>query len=346
MDQNLNYNPFILMIYGEIGLIIALVVITYGLYLFYQRRRQQQQGNMKKIQHYLQTPGALQAIPSSWQHLPSAVAALHQVAEHPSSMNPERVVQFNEKVIRPLAKRWAKRRFWYFRYLAAKGYSYAAQSADEPEVLALLQDSHPSVSIEASHVIKRIPSKKLVNALIDKVAYYQRKNYEFYLNVFRELPLNTQEYLVERLGYERRLTEKALCYKMLTLYSQVPRLETAYQEVQSPNIELAIAAIHYVLAAEPNPPAAWLQQLLADPRRDIKIFSLAAVAKHRWPSVLEPVVGMLEDPEPLVRLSAAKALKWLGAPGIQRLQQRHQQQDSLAQVEIAAVLAALATQRE
>ncbi len=344
MDQDFNYNPFIMMIYGEIILIIALVMVTYSLYLFYRRKRQHQQVNIKKIQHYLQTPGALQAIPTSWQHLPSAVTALQYVAQHPSSMNPERVLQLNEKVIRPLAKQWAKRRFWYFRYLAAKGYSYAAQAEDEAEVLALLQDSHPSVSVEASHVIKRIPTKKLVNALIDKVAHYQRKNYEFYLNVFRELPLKTQEYLVERLGYESRLTEKALCYKMLTLYSQVPKLQAAYQEVQSPNRELAIAAIQYVLAADPQPPVDWLQQLFTDPRREIKIFTLAAVAKHRWSSVIELVVKLLEDPEPLVRLSAAKALKWMGEPGIQRLQQRHQQQDSLAHAEITAVLAALPTQ--
>lgn len=341
MDQTFNYNPFITMIYGEIALIVLVVAITYALFFYYKLQRQHRTKITQQLSHYLLNDGPVQPNEPRWKNLACAVSSMHDVTESKRHLCAPRVEQVVQEILCPLAQQAAYQRFWYQRYLAAKAFTYGATSDDEATLLHLLGDSHPSVAMEASRAIRHAPTARLMNALIDKIAMYERKNYDFYLEVFRRLPLSTRDTLLERLGYERRHAEKALCYKLLMRYPADMVYAPAQQDLQSQDLEVAVAALKYLFYADSSLSPDVVRQLLEDPRRDIKILTLAAIAKRQWATLIDAVVPLLEDADSLVRLSAAKCLGWIGDKGVKRLRARLTAGDSLAHAEIDAVLAAM-----
>jgi hypothetical protein len=181
---------------------------------------------------------------------------------------------------------------------------------DEGVLETLLRDLRPCVVVEAVSAMQRAPSEKLVNILIDKIARYQRKNHEFYFDLFTTMPDSIRDLVEKRLNYERRYAERALCYDLLRFFPKPRVYLTAYKDVKSSNIELAVAAIKHICRAE-KPKNEIMEAWLADPRQDLTLIVFAKIAENRWTGFKLQVNKFLNHNDIKLKLAAKACLKLL-----------------------------------
>ena len=90
-------------------------------------------------------------------------------------------------------------------------------------------------------------------------------------------------------------------------------------DIQSPNLELKLAAMKYLVSADPKAAIPVLTEALTDTHWEVRLVSLHRLGVLQATHAIPQIVACLKDPETWVRISAAEALKNLGKQGEEAL---------------------------
>ena len=276
--------------------------------------RSWQQQRLKKytdlITHALNHPDELKKIPGHIDLLHAYINSASNNLNLKKIKNRELIEAWVKEKVIPKIQTASKSVFWYQRYLAAKALQCSITPIQEDILDDLLHDQRPCVVVEAVVAMQRMPSEKLINSLIDKIARLQRKNHEFYFDLFVTMPDSIRDLVEKRLGYERRFYERALCYDLLRFFPKPRVYPTAYNDAKNSNVELAIAAIKHICRAE-QPSEEIIQSWLDDSREDLVLTVFAKIAEHRWNNFKSQIKKYGSDSNIKIKLGAQTCLKLL-----------------------------------
>jgi hypothetical protein len=297
LDNEINYSFFIHMIYLEIGLIIFVVLAFYVLYILRNWQARQMKQYEREMLLAFKYPEKLKNLAIHYTILHAYINVANKINNKTSNTH---ISHWLTTVILPVIKKASESVFWYRRYLAAKAMQLSLTPIDEAIVEKLLHDDRPCVVVDAVLALQRAPSDRLVNALIDKIARYHRKNHEFYFDLFAVMPESIRDLIEKRLSYERRYAERALCYDLLRFFPKPRVYSAAYEDTKNTNLELAVAAVKHICRAE-VPEKMLISTWLSDSREDLALLALAKIAENHWPKYMPQVRELLNSPS--VRLA-------------------------------------------
>lgn len=330
---------FIYALYIQVILVIAVVVAAYILYFIYKIRNITKKKHVEQIKEYLlaiSDPKQTTKLPFKrrWKKLGLLLLAIKEIEK---DWEPQKL-EFVKKYMLPIARKYARKTGWFSRFLAAKTFAIYAMPEDEKIVAKLIQDYRPAVVIEAIHAIVHLPTKLLLNILIDKIATLRRKSYDIYLEPFKHLSNPAREIIVTRLMSEKDAYKRDICYRILVFFAPEPLAEVARKDAKAETIELCLSAIHFIAYAEDKKALPFLHQMLDDPRWQIKVGVLQALGKLRDTSSVDIIAKTLNSPEWWVRINACNTLKRIGKAGIKKLKISLDDKSCLSKPEIQYIL--------
>lgn len=319
-------NIFIYAMYIQAILVVITVIATYILYFIYKGRKTSKNKYVAQIKTYLLAISDSKqpkkpAFNKRWKKLEYLVLAIQETDKTKGKSSKswqQQKLDFVKQHMLPIARRSAKKTRWFSRFLAAKSFAMYALAEDEDFVAKLIQDRKPVVSMEAIHAVVHIPTKSLLNILIDKTATLRRKSYDLYLEPFKHLPESTREIIVERLKSKKNAYIRDICYRILMFFKPQPLADLARKDVKSETIELCLSAIHFIAYSEGKKALPFLHQMLEDKRWQVKVAVLQALGDLRDASSVSFINKSLESPEWWVKTNATNTLKLIGEEGIQK----------------------------
>lgn len=241
--------------------------------------------------------------------------------------------QLSDKVLKPQARRLATSSTWLKQYLAILSYEYGIGVEDESILSQLIRSDTFIVSLNTARIIFKYPTPETTNALIDSLAQGRRIQQSLYAEILtsedtHDVLINT---LVGRLAQEHDPYIKTFCYRLLArLAPSNDAIASIETDSLSDNLDLKIAALHYLSCFQNAMTRPMLRRFLDDEQPEVK----AVVAKLMGEIHDEESVPFLEkklhDSAWWVRINAAKSLSQLGKKGIFALQQQSFEVDRFA----------------
>ncbi len=322
----IDLNIFIYAMYIQAVLIVITVIATYILYFIYKGSKITRNKYVAQIKTYLLAISDSKRLKKPtfkkrWKKLEYLVLAVQEV-DNTKGQNSkawqQQKLEFVKTHMLPIARRSAKKTHWLSRLLAATAFTMYAQAEDADIVAKLIQDHKRAVSMEAIHAVAHIPTKSLLNILIDKIATLRRKSYDLYLEPFKHLPESTREIIVERLKSEKNAFKRDICYRILMFCKPQPLADLARKDAKSKTIELCLSAIHFIAYSEGKKALPFLHQMLEDQRWQVKVAVLQTLGDLRDTSSVNVIKQSLESSEWWVKTTATNTLKLIGEEGIQK----------------------------
>lgn len=256
---------------------------------------------------------------------------LKKYAEHPNLDNAKN--QLLKNILLPLAREHVSSRRWSYRFFAGKVFNYGGITVeDSKHILTLIKDPVPLVHIEAVTAGANNPTQAIIDAIIDQMSGMRRKSHAIYIHAFETSHANSLAFIHNRIQRDHDAFVRATCYKLLSLFDEPVTVSAINNDIESDNIELSIAAIHYKTDAEKDAVVPYFCQLLG--KRAIqwprKVALIQSLGELKAESAIHALEEALLHEAWWVRFNAALALKALGEPGINCLMQVTPQRDKFA----------------
>ena len=256
----------------------------------------QDAGKPLKLPYLNQTELLLQAL-SDWDnHAP------------PSKAWQEIKTAFIKEQMLPVAIQYIAAKNWIRRFFLLRCFEYVIDAQYEPELIRLIKDTVPLISIRTTPLILLSPTKALINALIDKIYQSHQRFQKLYLVQLHASPL-LYDVILEKLQESHDPKLRHLCYRIL---KQIGVTQIFYAEilkdVNSTDFELKLSAIRILGEAEPKASASILITLLKDPNWVVRNNTLQSISQTKNPELLKYVVAALDDESWWVKINAAKVV--------------------------------------
>lgn len=336
-----NYMIFIYLIYAEFIITVSIIFLTYARYYLIKRKDQKNKKNIKEIRDFILTKPDISNFKKRWVSFYYLLPILEPESPHSINQSTELKKKKDEILSRhllPLARKKAQNWYWRNRYLSAKSFALGAKPQDEPIIEELLNDKLPAIFFEATLAVAHLPTKNLINKVISEASKFNRKRFDFLLDVFHKMPDETRATVLERLAEDKDPLIKIACYRILMFYKPMPIPDQGYDDALSDYIDLATAAIRFFVYTDHKLPKELIKVLLTTRPWEIKVATLHVLVHYKATDAIDLVEATLEDSTWWVRMNAAKTLSELGEAGVQTLLRIQKENKSLAMPEINSIL--------
>ena len=243
--------------------------------------------------------------------------------------------QLANQILKPQARQLASSSKWLKQYLAILCYEYGINVKDEKLLSKLVHSETFIVSLNAARVIFKYPTTTSINALINSLAQGRRIQQSLYAEILVSEHTETNKTLLtafsNRLADEKDPYVKTFCYRILMLLplSDTP-LKSTETDILNDNLDLKIAAIHYLAQFKDASSRQTLRQFLTDNEPTVKAVVAKLIGENHDEDGISLLEEKLHDPAWWVRINAAEALSKLGKKGISVLKRQSPEVDHFA----------------
>lgn len=225
--------------------------------------------------------------------------------------------------ILPYARKLIDKKDWYPRYLLVQCFRYYIDTRDEDLVIKLVNDPVPVVSINAIPIGITFGTQSVLKAII-----YRLKKESHSLQILHTSSLDSslafREVIKQELLINTDPETKQICYNILTaMGTNQDIFEFAKKDVASEQLELKIAAIPVLFAADNENALPILFMLLQDKNWQVRNTIVKTIGSSNLSGVTDHLAIALNDESWWVRINAAKSLARLGDEGLSILK-RHE----------------------
>ncbi len=312
-------------IWIEISLVILIIIITYSLkFLFYLNERHKKRLS-EQIEFYLSTflltkqSFSEKDFLKQWKRLDLVLPIIYKIDQtnHDESWNAVRDAVVRN-VLLPIARKKYDSYRWMNRLLSVQCFEIAMDDHDEEMVCNLLMDKIPLIHMHAVIAAVRHSTITMINIVISSMAEKRRLGQTVYLKVFEQAAPHTRDFIESRLNMETNPYTRATCFKILLEFpmSQSELSIDTSADINSPNIELRLAAIRFTAYAHRENAIPLLIELLSNESWETRATCARLLGDLNSKSVIPELTKCMKDPVWWVRVNAANSLKNLGDEGL------------------------------
>ncbi|MFZ4077748.1 MAG: HEAT repeat domain-containing protein [Legionellaceae bacterium] len=230
-----------------------------------------------------------------------------------------------------LTRKYEQSHDWYKRYLTCRIVQSLPEALEHERLLALLNDPVPLVSLTAAKLAIMNQSQELMDSVLDTFAQGRRIQQSLCSQLLVTTNINIIPLIKNRLQREQDPYIKAFCYRILL---EIPRdreqAEENLEDINSTNVDLALAALSYSAHQYPSSMRSLGVLLLKDERWEIRARAAKLLGESGDTSVVSSLEESLYDSNWWVRINTAEALSALGTKGLAILKHQHQKKDPFA----------------
>jgi hypothetical protein len=270
----------------------------------------------------------------SRKFIPNLLRAIDELDEELQSPHWQKIrTQLIQKVLLPHAKSFTNAKAWFKRYLATRIFELDRQKSDERKILILIKDDLPLVSINAAIIALKYPTQMMINTIIDVFStgrHIQQSTFAKILAEEANVELATS-FIISCIKKEKNPYKKAFCYRLLTNFpAQQEIFHEAYDDIQSNNLELEIAALYYLSHNKSKNIIDILCLNLSNEKWEIRAIAAKLLGKLNAVQSTQLVGKHLRDEKWWVRINAAQALTQMGKEGLAILESQNPESDPYA----------------
>lgn len=312
-------------IWIEILLVVLIIIIAYLLkFLFYLSERHHQRLTAQ-IEFYLSTimvssqPLSEQNFLKQWRRLDLVLPVIHKFdLIHQDQAWKTLKETITETILLPIARKKYNSYRWMNRLLSCQCFEIAMSEHDEEIVCSLLLDKIPLVHMHAVIAAVKHSTITMTNMVITSMAEKRRLGQSVYLKIFELAPLKTRDFVISRLSMEENPYTRASCYKILLTFplTESESSISTTADINSPNIELKLAAIRFTAYSHKKNSIPLLTELLSSENWETRATSARLLGDLNSNTVIPELTNCLKDPVWWVRVNAANSLKNLGNDGL------------------------------
>lgn len=222
---------------------------------------------------------------------------------------------FIQDILLPLARKRARSRRWLLRFYSSETFALIYEPQDELLLLRLLRDRIPLVHLNSINTAIKARSEAGINAVITRMSKMSWLTQSMYLMPFANAPHEIREFVEKRLKASKEENIRAECYKILGELSPATVDWDMQPDLNSPDFELRLAALKFMLHHNQEEALPILVDKLHDPHWEIRLVALHRLGKLKCESAINAIAACLTDAEWRVKMAAAIALKMIGGKG-------------------------------
>jgi len=304
----------------EFLVIFFLTVFVYILYSFLSFRKKTHnkkrilikkifidlnENNLPTTLPYLNTPDIVIRSFLSWN------------MEHQGEENWEKnKIYIMRNIILPKAIKYQSAFSWLRRFLLVQCLEFFVDSSHEETVIRLIRDKASVVSIDSTKVALDLGTKKVLEALVDRIALARHPFQSLY--IAQTIPsLSFYEVLKEKLMDNKKIKLCKACYRILKKIG-APKdfYEYAHRDIQAEDLELKLAVIPIFIETHPDTEnLSFIQILLGDKNWLVRNKTVQSMFGLKKEIILRLAPSLMKDENWWVRVNTAKLLSHLGEEG-------------------------------
>ncbi len=202
-------------------------------------------------------------------------------------------------------------------------------------------DTIPIISIHAALLAVNYNSQSLVDAVISYFAKGRHIQQSLYAQFISSKSPYLEKCFHNRLKRETNPYIKIFCYRTLSHpeFTSKP-IKLAFTDVQSPHLDLQLAAMVYLYHHDPTSATPLFLTFLTREQWEVRAKAAKLLGKIGHASFAVPLETCLHDQVWWVRMNAAEALASLGEPGLTLLNKQAHEDDPYAKDASMAVISA------
>ena len=316
-------------IYVEICIIVLIVLATYFIKYNSILRQQYRAKVIQDIEKYLSRlikkneEFFPKKFPRSWRKVQLLVPIFLKFEKlYPRAEWEDVRENLLHYIILPLARSKSRSRVWVIRFFACEVFSHAYEKADENYIIRFARDKIPLIYLHAISAALYSGSADAINAIVERISQVSRLTQSIYLQAFDKAPPKTRPLLIRFLHAASDPSIRAICYTILLKFTPEPIDWDLTNDLNSSSGELRLSALKFLSHIDKDRAIPILIEKVTDINWEVRLVALHRLGTMKVYEAMDEVANCLFDPEWWVKVSAAEALKNLGAEGNRILEEQ------------------------